>query len=151
MSTGACRGAACLRTLAKRPRRPGLINSPINPLTQGCRLAPTASKPALCSPNQSSCRSNNAGSDGGRVLCWGPASAETFSFELRPAAGRPERQRVCRSSVGKSGRKAAPCGEWQESRSASRWPYLPAGNAAPGARLPFRRFPGFPSRGHGSR
>lgn len=58
-----------------------------------------------------------------------------LSLELQPTARRPERQRSCRGSVGKSGRKAAPCGEWQESRPASRSSVC-GSSAAPGPARP---------------
>lgn len=149
-------GASCRTghpcTAATSAHAPALQRTPINQLLAhtGPRLAPTASLPALRAPNLPSCRGGSE-ADGGTFFCWVPALVEAFSLELQAAASWPEWPRSCRGSVGKSGRKAAPCGEWQERRSASRWLCLGGGSAAPGARPPLRRVPGFPSRGHGSR
>lgn len=41
-------------------------------------------------------------------LCWVPASAEAFSFELQPTASWAERQRGRRRSVGKSWEEGSP-------------------------------------------
>lgn len=132
--------------------RAGAPRTAVNlPLARTAPRAGTAAAlPAWPAPNQSSCRSDGAGADGGTFLCWVPALVEAFSSEWQPTGSWPGWQRSCRGSAGKSGRKAAPCGEWQESRPASRRLCLLGGSAAPGARPPRRRVPGFPSRSRGS-
>lgn len=114
---------------------PALTGSAVNPcrLTRIQGLAPSASLPARRAPYQSSCRSGSAGPDGGTFLRRVPALVEAFSLEWQPAGSWPEWQGSSGGSVGKSGRKAAPCGEWQESRPASRRLCAPGGAGSPPA------------------